>query len=82
MLIIKYRPTKEPTHYERIVKNLTETYPDYPCVNCKRRAKGKICKCAANDCNDWAAWFRKTWEGFKKGAIKNDSMGGQENGKD
>ena len=52
--------------YERVMKNLAEAYPDYPCVNCKRRAKEEICKCADADCNEWAAWFGKTWKGFKK----------------
>ena len=72
MTIIKYRPKNDPMPYEQIMKNLAEAYPDYPCVNCKRRAKEEICKCSDTDCADWAAWFGKTWEGFNKGAVKND----------
>ena len=74
MTIIKYRPTKEPMPYERVMKNLAEAYPDYPCVNCKRRAKEEICKCADADCNDWVTWFGKTWKGFKKG-VAHDEQG-------
>lgn len=71
MTIIKYRPKDDPMPYEQVVKNLAEAYPDYPCVRCKRvKDRGGCTK--TTDCADWAAWFGKTWEGFKKGAVKND----------
>lgn len=60
---------KESAHIDTMIY-LNREYPAYPCVRCKRvKDRGG---CTSTDCVDWAGWFGKTWEEFKKGAIKND----------
>ena len=64
------KANEEFTHIDTMIY-LNREYPDYPCVRCKRvKDRGGCTK--TTDCADWAAWFGKTWERFKKGATHDE----------